>query len=92
VSSFKRPLHVRRSTSTDLPALARLAVVNGQPAVPCGRYLVAEVGGELVAAAPLDGGVGPLDDRSPATADVTELLTRWAVNLRRQSKVVRKAA
>ena len=92
MSSFKKPVHVRRSSSADIPVLARLAAISAQPAMPCGRYLVAEVGGEVVAAAPLDGGVGPINDRTPATADITELLTRWAANLRRHAIPVRRAA
>lgn len=88
----KRPVHVRRSDLSDAPVLARLAAISAQPDTPSGRYLVAEVGGKVIAAAPLDGGVGPLDDRSPSTADTTALLTRWAANVRRQADTTRRAA
>lgn len=83
---------VRRSTLADVPTLARLAAASGLPAAPQGRYLVAEVDDEIVAAAPLDDGVGPVHDPSVGTADIRELLTRWAANVRRHAAPLPKAA
>ena len=82
---------VRRSTLADLPSLARLAAATGLPVVPDGRYLVAETGGQIVAAASLDGR-GTLRDPSIETDDIRALLTRWAANLRRHARPVPKAA
>jgi hypothetical protein len=95
MSSLDRPVFVRRSDEYDLRALAHLAGLGGKRAAPTGRYLVAEVGGTMVAAVPLDDdAVGPLSDQSPESIDVTILLTRWAANLRRQAtpELRRKAA
>jgi hypothetical protein len=85
MSSLDRPVFVRRSNEYDIRALAHLAALSGKPASPRGRYLVAEVGGAIVAAAPLDDGFGPLNDQSPESIDATILLTRWAGNLKRHA-------
>jgi hypothetical protein len=86
MSSLDRPVFVRRSNPGDVRALAQLAVRSGKPAAPQGRYLVAEVDDAIIAAAPLDhDGIGPLNDQSPESIDVTILLTRWADNLTRHA-------
>jgi hypothetical protein len=54
-TSSESPLVLRLCTVHDDPAIERLAGLEGRPA-PGGRFVVAEVGGEIVAAKPLDGG------------------------------------
>jgi hypothetical protein len=61
--------------------------VNAKSA-PRGVYLVAEVGGEIVAAVPLDARTAMLHDPSHPTADIRELLRRWARSLRREASMV----
>jgi hypothetical protein len=85
------PVFVRRSTFIDLAALSRLALLSGAGA-PKGAYLIAEVDGELVAAAPLDGRTATLHDPALATAEVRELLSQWARTLRRGSSPIAEAA
>ena len=50
---LERPITVRRLPGS-APEVARLAMLDGQPS-PAGDYLVAEVGGTVVAALPLSG-------------------------------------
>jgi hypothetical protein len=63
---------LRLCTVHDDAALERLAILESRP-VPTGCFVVAEVGGKLVAAAPLDGGA-PLADPFYATAHLLPLL------------------
>ena len=63
---------LRRSTSQDAAALARLAQLDGAPR-PVGDVLVAELGGEIVAAVPVEGGRAIADPFHP-TAELVELL------------------
>jgi hypothetical protein len=49
----RSPIHIRRSRIIDLPALRRMARVQDQQ-LPSGAFLVAEIQGNIVAAAPLD--------------------------------------
>lgn len=49
------PVVIRLDRVQDEDALARLAVLNGEP-MPVGDHVVAEVRGTIVAALPLDGG------------------------------------
>jgi hypothetical protein len=49
------PVVIRLDRVQDEDALARLAVLNGEP-MPMGDHVVAEVRGTIVAALPLDGG------------------------------------
>jgi hypothetical protein len=76
---------VRRSILFDLPALSHLATQDGRPA-PRGVYLIAEVGGRIVAATSLDRQEAPLCEPATDTADIQHLLLRWGSNLRREVK------
>ena len=77
------PVLIRRSTLADAAALARLTSSSSE-ATPCAVFLVAEVRGELVAAAPIEGEGGVLYDPDRASEDIRDLLTRWSEKLRRQ--------
>jgi hypothetical protein len=68
----------------DDEALERLALLNGVP-VPGGRFVVAEVDDELVAALPLRGGV-PLADPFRPTAHLVPLLELRAAQLDAQPR------
>jgi hypothetical protein len=68
----------------DDEALERLAVLEGRPS-PRGRYVLAEVGGEVVAALPLDGGE-PLSDPFRRTAHLLPLLRLRASQLEAQPR------
>lgn len=63
---------IRNSAGSDLRALERLATLDGRR-LGRGRYLLAEAGGELVAALPADGGE-PIADPFKRTAAIVELL------------------
>jgi len=63
----------------DDAALERLALLEGRP-VPRGRFVLAEVDGELVAALPLRGGQ-PLTDPFRPTAHLLPLLRMRAAQL-----------
>jgi hypothetical protein len=93
MSHSNAPVLVRRSTLYDAPALDRLATLAGSDA-PRGAYLVAEVEGAIVAAAPLTRSGITLADPALANADIRVLLTRWAKNLidRRPYPIDAKAA
>jgi hypothetical protein len=80
------PILIRRSKLYDAPALARLAALDSRK-LPEGPFLVAEVDGELFAAAPLDGAEPPLGDPffSP-TEDIQRLLERNARSLRQSRR------
>ena len=65
-------LVLRRSTSQDAAVLTRLAQLDGAPR-PVGAVLVAELDGEILAAAPFDGGRAIADPFRP-TAELVELL------------------
>jgi hypothetical protein len=88
------PVLLRLCSVHDDEALARLAVLEGRPA-PRGQYVVAEVGGTVVAALPL--GSGPLlADPFRRTAHIRPLLELRANQLagngpRRRSRGVRRA-
>jgi hypothetical protein len=68
----------------DDDALERLAVLEGQPS-PRGRFVLAEVDGEVVAALPLRGG-RPLSDPFRATAHLVPLLRLRAAQLADQPR------
>jgi hypothetical protein len=61
---------IRSSRPTDAAAIRRLAALDSRP-VPAGDLVVAEVGGEIVAARSVSGVVA---DPFRPTADVVELL------------------
>jgi hypothetical protein len=73
-------LTIRWATAKDGPALARLAALDSSE-VPSGRLLVAEVGGQIHAATPADGGPGIADPFHP-TADLVALLRMRVRHLR----------
>ena len=77
-----KPVLVRRSTSGDFAALARLALLSASP-MPRGTYLVAEVDGKMVAAVSVDMAEAPLFDPTEDTTDICSLLTKWGASLRR---------
>ena len=63
---------VRRARPEDARSLRRLAALDSRPA-PRGEALLAEAGGEIVAALPLDRGPVLADPFRP-TADLVEML------------------
>jgi hypothetical protein len=73
------PVSLRLCTVHDGPALERLAALEGRP-VPPGCLVVAEVGGKLVAATPLDGGL-PLADPFYPSAQLLPLLRLRALQI-----------
>ena len=75
---------IRRSERYDLPALRRLAELDGR-LLPAGSFLLAEIGDELVAAAPLDTDEEPMTDPFRPTGDVRELLRTNARRIRRNT-------
>jgi hypothetical protein len=66
------PITIRRSTTGDAAAVARIAALDSGHA-PEGDAMLAFVGGELRAVVPLDGG-RPLADPFHRTAELVELL------------------
>jgi hypothetical protein len=78
-----RPLLIRQSGIGDEAALERLAALDSRK-LPEGSFLLAEVDGELVAAAPLDiDDEEPLGDPFRPTANLRELLRLQAAHIRR---------
>jgi len=72
---------IRRSSVEDMPALERLAALDSRT-LPGGRFLLAEVRGELVAAAPLDAEGVPLCDPFRPTAHIRDFLELQVRGLR----------
>jgi hypothetical protein len=60
--------------------------------LPEGSFLLAEIDGELVAAAPIDVDAEPLSDPFRPTANVRELLRLQAGYVRRHRDAVRRPA
>jgi hypothetical protein len=81
---FEDVVALRLCTVQDDEALERLALLDGQPS-PRGRYVLAEVGGQIVAALPLDGGK-PLSDPFRRTAHLLPLLRLRASQLEAQPR------
>jgi hypothetical protein len=81
------PIIIRRSEIIDLPALRRLAALDSRR-LPEGTFLVAEIGDELVAAAPIESGDAALGDPFRHTADLRRLLERQACSIRQRSALV----
>jgi hypothetical protein len=73
----------------DDATLEQLALLEGRPA-PQGRFVVAEIGGEVVAALPLRGGA-PLADPFRPTAHLLPLLRLRASQLEAQPLRIRAA-
>jgi hypothetical protein len=78
-AAAEAPVSLRLCTVHDDPALTRLAALDGRP-VPIGCLVVAEIGGKIVAAQALDGGV-PLADPFYPTAHVLPLLRLRALQI-----------
>ena len=79
---------VRLAVPGDAGALLRLAALDSQP-LPDGPKLVADLGGELVAAVPLSGGSVIADPFRP-TADLVELMRLRAAQLTGAKRRVRR--
>ena len=71
-ASHEAEVLIRDARPADDLALQALAVLDGAE-FPLGRVIVAEVGGSIVAALPLDGS-GPFSDPFRRTADLVALL------------------
>jgi hypothetical protein len=80
---------MRLASSGDAGALERLAQLDSARS-PSGPTLVAEVGGELVAALPLDGG-RPLADPFTHTTDIVRMLELRAAQLTADGRLRRQA-
>jgi len=76
------PIVIRQSRAGDEPALERLAALDSR-ALPESSFLLAEIDGDLVAAAPLDLDTEPLSDPFRPTAALHELLKLQARHIRR---------
>jgi hypothetical protein len=81
------PILIRNSRDGDRAALERLAALDSRTLAD-GAFLLAEVDGELVAAAPLDVDEEPLGDPFRPTAAVRELLGLRARHIRRSRGAV----
>jgi hypothetical protein len=77
-----RSFVIRFSCPGDQAALERLAALDGRTP-PKGSFLLAEIDGELVAAAPLDIDAEPVSDPLRSTANILELLRLQAGYARR---------
>ena len=73
---------VRIANATDETALERLAALDSRR-LPHGRLLVAEVDGDIVAAASIETDVEPIGDPFRRTAELRELLKLRARQVRR---------
>lgn len=72
---LRSPVHIRRSRITDLPALRALARFEERE-LPRGTFLVAEVRGSIVAAAPVQGRAPGLANGRRCSDDLRCLLER----------------
>jgi hypothetical protein len=85
------PVLIRYSRDEDWPALERLGALNSRT-LAAGSFLLAEVDGELVAAAPLDLDEEPLSDPFRPTASLLELLRLRADQVRSSRDVLARRA
>lgn len=76
------PILIRYSGVGDQGTLKRLAVLDSRT-LPEGSFLLVEIDGELVAAAPIDVDAEPLKDPFRPTANLRELLRLQAGHVRR---------
>jgi hypothetical protein len=81
------PVLIRRSDVLDRPALRHLATLDSRR-LPEGSFLVAEVDGELVAAAPIDSDEPALGDPFRHTVDIRRLLELQARLIRERGGAV----
>ena len=77
-------LTVRPAAASDADALRLLAALEGVN-MPTGDVLVAQLGGDVVAALPLDGG-RPIADPFRHSAELVEMLKLRARQLRREAQ------
>jgi len=82
---------IRYSCPGDQAELERLAALDGR-SLPEGSFLLAEIHGELVAAAPLDVDAEPVSDPFRSTANVRELLRLQAGYVRQPRGVLARPA
>jgi hypothetical protein len=75
----ERTITVRVADRAEEPAIERLGALSERP-IPLGRYLVAEVDGQIWAALPLSGGE-PIGDPFLPALEVKELLSLRAAQL-----------
>jgi hypothetical protein len=75
------PILIRRSEVIDKPALRQLAALDSRR-LSEGVFLVAEIDGELVAAAPIESDEPALGDPFRETADLRQLLELQARSIR----------
>jgi len=73
----KSPIHIRQSRITDLPALRTMARLHDRE-LPCGTFLVAEIRGDILAAAPLHADAPALGTSHPCSEQLQYLLQRQA--------------
>ncbi len=73
-------LMIRRSERDDARALRQLAALDSRP-LPAGAFLLAEIGEEIVAAAPLSGAAEPFANPFKPTTDIRDLLVARARQL-----------
>jgi hypothetical protein len=86
-TELPEPILLRYSRDDDRAALERLAALDSRR-LPDGVFLVAEVDGELVAAAALEGEDEPLSDPFRPAAAVRELLALRRGQIRRSAEAV----
>jgi len=82
---------IRYSCPGDQAALERLAALDGR-SLPEGSFLLAEIDGELVAAAPLDVDAEPVSDPFRPMSNVRELLKLQAGSVRPRRDVLARPA
>ena len=81
------PILIRRSELLDGPALRRLASLDSRT-LPEGSFLLAEMKGEIIAAAPIDVDQPALGDPFRPTADLRHLLELQARVIRSRGGAV----
>lgn len=77
---IQEPITIRKAAAQDAPAIARLALLDGHR-LPAGEQLVAEAGGQILAAAEVASGSTVADPFQP-TAGVARLVAMRAEQLR----------
>lgn len=83
-------LSIRRATARDTKTIERLAALDSARA-PQGEVVIAEVDGEAVAAAPVEGG-RPVADPFRHTAEIVSLLELRAAQLRAAAEKAERPA
>src|SRR5262245_30318879 len=88
---LEHPFLIRESRADDKAALERLAQLDSRR-LPEGSFLLAEIHGEVVAAAPLDVDEEPLGDPFRPTASIRQLLRLQARYARRNREGAARCA